>query len=102
MTPLSSYLSQLFSSRRTVGTPLCLGFHIFGNRRIDIDQVWVANSLLLVPASAKSKITLGDRSFKAAAPKLWNKLPSDLRNLSNLSAFKSQLKTYLFRLAFDL
>ena len=61
-----------------------------------------ANSLLLVPASAKSKITLGDRSFKAAAPKLWNKLPSDLRNLSNLSAFKSQLKTYLFRLAFDL
>ena len=61
-----------------------------------------ANSLLLAPASAKSKITLGDRSFKAAAPKLWNKLPSDLRNLSNLSAFKSQLKTYLFRLAFDL
>ena len=60
------------------------------------------SSLLLVPASAKSKIALGDRSFKSAAPKLWNNLPSNLRNLSKFSAFKSQLKTYLFRLAFSL
>ena len=45
VTPLSWYPSQLYSSRRTVRTLLCLGFRISGCRRIDIDQVWVATSV---------------------------------------------------------
>jgi len=37
-----------------------------------------------------------------AAPKLWNALPAELRSISSLSAFKSSLKTQLFKLAFDI
>ena len=45
--------------------------------------------------------SFGDRSFSVAAPTLWNKLPANLRNISSLSTFKSCLKTYFFKLAFN-
>lgn len=38
----------------------------------------------------------GDRAFSVAAPVLWNALPDDLRHETELSAFKSKLKTHLF------
>ena len=41
--------------------------------------------------------TLGSRSFSAAAPKLWNGLPVELRQATSLNSFKSRLKTYLFK-----
>ena len=34
--------------------------------------------IVLCDASGKFKRTLGDRSFRAAAPKIWNKLPDDV------------------------
>ena len=37
-----------------------------------------------------------------AAPKLWNDLPRDLRLVDNISSFKKQLKTHLFKLAYSL
>ena len=45
----------------------------------------------------KTLTTLGARSFSAAAPKLWNELPLELRQATSLDSFKSQLKTYLFK-----
>ena len=56
---------------------------------------------LLVPPSTKTKKTLGDRAFTAAAPSLWNKLPSAIRDEDNLKRFKSKLKTFLFRVAYN-
>ena len=47
--------------------------------------------------SCKSLSTLGDRSFKMAAPKLWNDLPLFMRNISSVNAFKEALKTHLFK-----
>ena len=44
--------------------------------------------------------TYGDRAFSVVGPTEWNKLPASLRSLPTLSAFKSSLKTYLFRLYF--
>ena len=38
----------------------------------------------------------GDRAFSVCAPVLWNKLPDDLRYETELSTFKSKLKTHLF------
>jgi hypothetical protein len=38
----------------------------------------------------------GARSFCCAAPPLWNALPHSLRHASSLTAFKHNLKTYLF------
>ena len=55
-------------------------------------------SLLLDPP--KGLVTLGDRSFSAAAPFLWNSLPAEVRDIQSLAIFKCKLKTYLFRAAF--
>ena len=55
---------------------------------------------LLEHPKIKSKVTLGDRSFTVAAPKLWNNLPSALWNASNIDSFKRLLKTYLFKEAY--
>ena len=42
----------------------------------------------------------GRRSFSVAGPSLWNALPSAIRNSISLPAFRSSLKTHLFREAF--
>ena len=42
-----------------------------------------------------------DRAFSICAPKLWNQLPSELKNLTSLTEFKRDLKTFLFRCAFN-
>ena len=49
----------------------------------------------------RMKKSFGDRSFSVAAPTLWNNLPASLRSMSSISSFKSQLRTHLFRLAFN-
>ena len=54
------------------------------------------DTLLLQTPSHKIKITLGDRAFVCAAPKLWNKLPLEIRKSSSLHSFKSKLKAHLF------
>ena len=45
----------------------------------------------------KMLTTLGAKSFSAAAPKLWNGLPVELRQATSLNSLKSRLKTYLFK-----
>ena len=55
--------------------------------------------LLEVPRSKLKQ--WGDRSFAVAAPRLWNKLPPDIRTTTDLSLFKSKLKTHFFILAFN-
>ncbi len=56
--------------------------------------------LLKVPRTKRK--TLGTRSFRYYAPKLWNKLPLELRASADVESFKSMLKTHLFRQAYDL
>ena len=58
------------------------------------------NSLMLNYPALKSRKTLGGRSFSVAAPKLWNELPSDIRDLNSINKFKMAIKTYLFRQVF--
>ena len=41
---------------------------------------------------------LGHRAFLAASPKLWNGLPSQIRNEPNFYRVKGLLKTHFFRL----
>ena len=45
--------------------------------------------LLLDHPKGKMLTTLGARSFSAAAPKLWNELPVELRQATSLDSFKS-------------
>jgi len=49
----------------------------------------------------RSRTTYGDRAFSICAPRLWNKLPSDLCNISDIDTFKLKLKTHLFKTAFS-
>ena len=45
--------------------------------------------------------TYGDRAFSAAAPGLWDQLPPELRSVTSVDQFRSQSKTYLFKLDYD-
>ena len=49
--------------------------------------------LLLDHPKGKMLTTLGAKSFSAAAPKLWNGLPVELRQATSLNSFKSRLKS---------
>ena len=40
--------------------------------------------------------TVGDHRFSVVAPKLWNALPSDLKEEADFKVFKWGLKTHLF------
>ena len=55
---------------------------------------------LLKEKKARTK-THGERAFSYSAPRLWNKLPYDVKMKDSLGAFKSALKTYYFRTVYD-
>ena len=44
--------------------------------------------------------TYGDRAFSFYAPRIWNKLPKELRKIESCDVFKSALKTHYYRIAF--
>jgi len=60
-----------------------------------------SNNRLLDEPRANLK-TYGERAFSVAAPSLWNKRPLQIRLSSSEAVFKANLKTYLFKRAFDL
>ena len=49
----------------------------------------------------KLKLKFGERAFSYAGPKAWNSLPSNLQELMNTDTLKKQLKTHLFKLAYE-
>ena len=55
-------------------------------------------NLLVAPPT--NLVKYGERSFSYADPKLWNKLPDNIRDSKDLTTFKSKLKTFLFRTVF--
>ena len=60
------------------------------------------SELQLLPPRTITKRALGDRSFMASAPKLWNRLPSNIRAVNDLNCFKHFLKHISgFRQAFS-
>jgi len=54
------------------------------------------SSELVIPLS-RLVITVGDRSFSVAGPRLWNTLPEDVTYAPSLLVFRRKLKTHLFR-----
>ena len=59
-----------------------------------------AMGIMLQTPRTVTKKTLGGHAFLAVAPKLWNGLPSQIRNETNFNRFKGLLETHFFRLAF--
>ena len=56
--------------------------------------------LLKLPGKTRLK-TYGDRCFEVVGPTLWNNLPLNLRMPHTLDLFKKELKTHLFRAAYE-
>jgi len=46
------------------------------------------------------KLNFGARSFRVAAPTVWNSLPADIRACTFYSSFTRQLKIFYFNNAF--
>ena len=67
---------------------------------LDVSIIIICDGLLLNPVKFKTLTTLGDRSFAAAAPQLWNSLPYAIRSCPSVAPFKKTLKTFLFQKAF--
>ena len=59
-----------------------------------------SSKMLLLSKSYNLKCH-GSRSFSVAAPFLWNSLPLDMREISNINSFKQSLNTFLFKLCFS-
>ena len=45
-------------------------------------------------------VTFGDRAFSVAGPKIWNKLPPEIRSIIDIEIFRKRIKTYLFAKVF--
>ena len=59
------------------------------------------NGLFLTFPTIKTRKTLGDRAFCVAAPTVWNNLPKSIRKEQDFKKFKSLLKTFLFKTAYN-
>ena len=45
---------------------------------------------------------ISERAFSYSAPRLYNQLPSDIKESANIVIFKKKLKTHLFGKCYDL
>lgn len=61
-----------------------------------------SSSTLLLSRKRFNLKSYGLRSFSVSSPLLWNSLPASLRDNHDLKSFKTYLKTYLFKQAFNL
>ena len=59
----------------------------------------ISNKLLEEPRSRTK--TYGDRAFSNIAPRLWNSIPNDIRNITNIQTLKTKLKMYFFKKYLD-
>jgi hypothetical protein len=56
-----------------------------------------SNGNLVVP---RTHLKLGERAFSVAAPRAWNRLPTQLKLMRFTPVFKHALKTFLFQAAY--
>ena len=54
---------------------------------------------LVIPRSYNK---INDRALAIAGPRLWNSIPDELKDLSELELFKRKLKTHLFKMYHEL
>jgi len=73
----------------------CIGIHFWhaaaSQRQTNLHSA--TNSELCVP---RTRLRVGERAFSSAAPRLWNALPTDIKQAATLLTFKKKLKTFLF------
>ena len=50
----------------------------------------------------RARTNLGARAFSHCAPRLYNKLPNNLKECANVAIFRKKLKTYIFGKCYDM
>ena len=61
-----------------------------------------SSSHLMLCSKLYNLKSYGYRSFSVCGPLLWNCLPVSIRDITSLASFKSSVKTYLFKQAYNL
>ena len=77
-----------------------VSFRLDKNQRELAVSVEIIPGILLMDNAYRTKKTLGDRAIENVAPKVWNRLPLEIRQCQSLNTFKVLLKTHLSKLAF--
>ena len=57
----------------------------------------MSTSIGRIPTTMSSTIIVHECSFHSIGPRIWNNLPETVINTTSFNAFKSQLKTFLFK-----
>ena len=78
---------------------LCPLYDLVATRPVVRSTRSASDVTLLIRPRAKL-VSAGDRMFSVIGPELWNQLPKQLREASNVDTFKAGLKTNLFKRAF--
>jgi len=86
---IACFVHQSLTSK----TPTCTSLSTFD---LSSSMVFVLSLIktLVVP---RRRSSFGDRSFAAARPRLWNSLPTNLRQMTGYGQFRRHMISHLFR-----
>ena len=59
-------------------------------------SIYTACFIVWQPRCPAARQRIGDRAFSVAAPRTWNRLPTELKLLRSTDSFRRDLKTFLF------
>ena len=68
----------------------------------DISGEIVFDDIIYLAVPRTKSVTFKQRSLVVSGPQLWNSLPTVIKIENSLAGFKSKIKTYLFKLAFNI
>ena len=72
------------------------------NFHVDTEMTLRHSNVLHRLNEPRCNFVFGFRAFEKSAPRLYNKLPENVKNNENIEAFKKKLKTHLFKEVYDL
>ena len=65
------------------------------------NQAVIFDDIIYLSVCRTKSVTFEQRSLAVAGPQLCNSLPIDIKMENSLDGFKSKIKTYLFKQAFN-
>jgi len=93
-------LAVLTFNVRLTATPAYMNSLI--SNRVTASRMSLRSSTRSLMAVPRTYTVYASRSFSVCAPVVWNSLPPEIQLCSCLKPFKSKLKTFLFRRAFNI
>ena len=63
-------------------------------------SLWSNNLKCILDIPMTNRVAYGGRAFSVHASKLWNNLPCELKDIKDISKFKKELKTHLYKSAY--